>query len=123
MVENSETQYCYLNANNSDKLFNTFVSKRKDEKDSVNFVIVKQVGETASGQVYGNNKETTTVPRKEMPPRKKRKIGRSELESKLVSSRSTAKGFLQNRQMGKACKKNWDSDIPYIRNVFACLTV
>ena len=52
MVENPETQYCYLNANNSDKLLNTFVSKRKDEKDSINFVIVKQVGEIASGQVY-----------------------------------------------------------------------
>ena len=25
--------------------------------------------------------------------------------------------------MGKACKKNWDSDIPYIHNVFAFLTV
>ena len=52
MVENPETQYCYLNANNSDKLFNTFVSRRTNDKDSINFVIVKQVGETASGQVY-----------------------------------------------------------------------
>ena len=41
----------------------------------------------------------------------------------MVSSQSTAKGFLQNKQMGKTCKKNWDSDIPYIRNVFAFLTV
>ena len=67
--------------------------------------------------------ETTTVPRKKMSPRKKRKVNRSEFESKLVSSRSTAKGFLQNRQMGKACKKNWDSDIPYIYNIFIFLTV
>ena len=52
MVENPDTQYCYLNSNNSDKLFNTFVSKRTDDKDSINFVIAKQVGETASGQVY-----------------------------------------------------------------------
>ena len=52
MVENPETQYCYLNVNNSDKLFHTFVSKRTDEKDSINFIIVKQVGETASAQVY-----------------------------------------------------------------------
>ena len=58
-----------------------------------------------------------------MPPRKKRKIDQSEFESKLVSSRSTAKGFSKNRQMGKACKKNWDIDIPYIRNIFAFLTV
>ena len=41
MVENPETQYCYLNANNSDKSFKTFVSEKTDEKDSVNFVIVK----------------------------------------------------------------------------------
>ena len=33
LLENPETQYCYLNANNSDKLFNTFVSKRTDKKD------------------------------------------------------------------------------------------
>ena len=52
MAENLDTQYCYLKANNSDKLFNTFVSNRTDEKDSTNFVIVKKVGETASGQVY-----------------------------------------------------------------------
>ena len=67
--------------------------------------------------------ETTTVPRKEMPLRKKRKVDRSEFESKLVSSRSTAEGFLQNRQMGKACKNNSDSDIPKIGNVFVFLTV
>ena len=67
--------------------------------------------------------ETTAVRPKEMPAQKKRKVDRSEFESNLVSCRSTAKGFLQNRQMGKACKKNWDSDIPYIRNVFTFLTV
>ena len=167
MVENPETQYCYLNSNNSDKLFNTFVSKRTDDKDSINFVIAKHVGEIASGQVYelktNQNepsstdekehqlrnqqdrgvsstrnsrlqfKSTRTTPgfllahrnraRKEMPPQKKRKVERSKFESKLVSSRSTAKRFLQNRQMGKACKRDWDSDIPYIRNIFAFLTV
>ena len=48
MVENPETQYCYLNWNNSHKLFNSFVSKRTDDKGSINFVIAKQVGETAS---------------------------------------------------------------------------
>ena len=40
-----------------------------------------------------------------------------------MSSQSTAKGFLQNIQMGKACKKNWDSDILFIRNIFAFLTL
>ena len=66
---------------------------------------------------------TETIPRKEIRPRKKRKVNRSEFESKLVSGPSTAKGFLQNRQMGKACKKNWDSDIPYICNIFTFLSV
>ena len=50
--------------------------------------------------------ETTTMSRKEMPPQKKRKVDQSKFESKLVSSRSTDKEFLQNRQMGKVCKKN-----------------
>ena len=66
---------------------------------------------------------TETVPKKVMPPRKKRKVKRTEFESKLVSSRTTAKGFLQNSQMGKLCKKSWDSDIPYIHNIFTFLTV
>ena len=57
------------------------------------------------------------------PPLKKRKAQRSQFESRLVTSRCTVKGFLQNRQMGKASKKDWDSDINYIRNIFAFLTV
>ena len=40
-----------------------------------------------------------------------------------MTSRCTAKGFLQNRLIGKASKKEWDSDITYIRNIFAFLTV
>ena len=52
--------------------------------------------------------------KKEMQPREKKKVDRSEFESKLISGRITAKGFLQNRQMGKARKKDWDSDIPYM---------
>ena len=51
-VQNPETQYCYLNSSTSDKLFNTFVSRRTDDKDQLKFVIEKQVGETGSGQVY-----------------------------------------------------------------------
>ena len=68
MVENPKTQYCYLNSNNSDKLFNTFVSKRTDDKDSINFVIAKHVGETASGQVYKlkrNQNEPSSTNKKE----------------------------------------------------------
>ena len=49
MVKNPETQYCYLNSNNSDKLFNALVSKRTDDKDSINFVIAEQAQETVSG--------------------------------------------------------------------------
>ena len=66
-----------------------------------------------------------TAPRKEMkkPPTKKRKVQWSKFESRLVTSRCTAKGFLQNRLIGKASKKEWDSDITYIRNIFAFLTV
>ena len=56
-------------------------------------------------------------------PRKERKVQRSEFKSRLVTSHCTAKGFLQNRQMEKASKKGWDSDITYIRNIFALLTV
>ena len=57
------------------------------------------------------------------PPSKKKKVQWSDFETKLVNSRSTAQGFLQNRQMGKASKKDWDTDIVYIRNIFAYWTV
>ena len=79
---------------------------------------------------YANKKEivnnnNNTAPRKETkkPALKKRKFQRSDFQSRLVTSRCTAKGFLQNRQMGKASRKDWDSDITYIRNIFAFLTV
>ena len=68
IVENPETQYYYLNSKNSDKLFNTFVSKRSDDEDSINFIIAKQVGETASGQVNGlktNQNESSSTNEKE----------------------------------------------------------
>ena len=67
----------------------------------------------------------TLVPPKEIlkPPSKKKKVQQSDFETKLVNSQSVAKGFLQNRQMGKASKKDWDTAIAYIRNVFAYLTV
>ena len=51
-LENLETQYCYLNSSTSDKLFNTFLSKRTENSDQIQFIIEKQVGETDSGQVY-----------------------------------------------------------------------
>ena len=91
-VENPETRYCYLNSSTSDKLFNTFVSKRTDDSDQIECIIEKKVGE---------------------------KVERSDFETKSVISRLAPKGFLQNRQMSKASKKDWETDIAYIRNVFA----
>ena len=58
------------------------------------------------------------------PLSKKRKVQRSKFKSRLVTSRCTAKYFLQNHQMGKVSKKDWESDIIYIRkNIFPFLTV
>ena len=51
-VENLETQYYYLNPSTSDKLFNTFVSKRTEDSDHIQFITEKQVGGTELGQVY-----------------------------------------------------------------------
>ena len=50
-VENCETQYSYLNSKTSDKLFNTFMSKRTNDSDQIEFIMEKQVGETDSGQI------------------------------------------------------------------------
>ena len=57
------------------------------------------------------------------PLSKKRNVQRSEFESRLVNSPFTAKGSLQNCQMGKVSKKDWDRDTTYIRNTFVFLTV
>ena len=51
-MENLETQYFYLNSSTLDNLFNTFVSKRMDHSDQIEFIIGKQVEETDSGHVY-----------------------------------------------------------------------
>ena len=51
-VEKPTVQYCYLNTSTSDKLFDTFTSRRKEQEDKIEFIIEKQVGEAASGQVY-----------------------------------------------------------------------
>ena len=51
-VEKPETQHCYLNSSTLDKLFNSFVSKRTNDSDQIQFIIEKQVRETDSGQVY-----------------------------------------------------------------------
>ena len=36
----------------SNKLFNTFVNKRMDDSDQIEFTIERQIRETDSGQVY-----------------------------------------------------------------------
>ena len=63
---------------------------------------------------------------KELPPSpqpKKYKENWSEFEKRIISQRTEEIGFLQKRQMGKASKKDWDLDMPHIRNFFAYLTV
>ena len=45
------------------------------------------------------------------------------MEHRIVTQRQSSKGYLQNRQMGKACKKDWDTDIAYIRNVLVFVAV
>ena len=57
------------------------------------------------------------------PSKKKQKADRNEMENRILSQRSGGKGYLQNCQMGKASEKDWDTDIAYIRNVFAYLLV
>ena len=66
-VENPTVQRCYLNSSTSDKLFDTFISKRTDKKDQIEFVTEKQVGETASGKVYElqTNKDGVSNDRKD----------------------------------------------------------
>ena len=64
------------------------------------------------------------LPQKEMPkpPSNNKKVPRSDFETKLLNSRSAAKVLQQNRQMFKASKTVWDTNITNIRNVFAYLT-
>ena len=44
-------------------------------------------------------------------------------EQRKSDQRLTANGYLQNKHMGRASKKDWYSDIAYMRNIFALLTV
>ena len=99
MVENPEIQYCYLNLNNSDKLFNTFVSKGTDDKDSINFVIAKHLGEIASGQVYElktNQNEPSSTHEKEHQLRNQQGRGVSSTRNARIQFKSThtTPGFL-----------------------------
>ena len=54
---------------------------------------------------------------------KKRKENQTEFEKRLINQRGSSIGFLQNHQMGKAIKKDWDIDVAYVRNLFAYLLV
>ena len=69
-VENPTVQCCYLNSTTSNKLFDTFTSRRTEQEDKIEFIIGKQVGETALGQIYelqtnkdggADNKRTKTT--------------------------------------------------------------
>ena len=51
-MENPNQQECYLNSNISDKLFNTFTSRRTDNKEVIVFAIEKQIRTTGLGKVY-----------------------------------------------------------------------
>ena len=51
-VENPDQQECYLNSITSDKLFNTFTSRRTDNREVIEFVIEKQIRETGSRKIY-----------------------------------------------------------------------
>ena len=98
-VENPETQYCYLNSSTSDKLFNTFVSRRTDDKDQLKFVIEKQVGETGSGQVYilKNNLDGESVTKEEQQQRgagADRFRSRSRRSRLQIGSKRTTPGFI-----------------------------
>ena len=78
----------FINASNSNKLFNTFPSKRTDDKDSINFVIVEQVWETASGQVYelkANRNELNSTDEKERQLRKQQGQGVSSTRNNLTT--------------------------------------
>ena len=51
-VENFDQQECFLNLNTFDKLFNTFTSRRTDNREVIEFVIEKQIGKAGSGKIY-----------------------------------------------------------------------
>ena len=53
------------------------------------------------------------VPQKEMlkPSSKKKQVQQDNFKTTLVNSGYVANGFLQNQQMGKVSKKDWDTEI------------
>ena len=65
------------------------------------------------------------VPSKDIlrPPSKKKKCEKNEIEHRIFTQRQASKGYLQNCQIGKASKKDWDANIAYVRNMFAFIAV
>ena len=65
----------------------------------------------------------SNIPQKERPkpPSNNKKVPRSDFETKLFNSRSAAKVLQQNRQMFKASKTVWDTNITNIRNPLCLL--
>ena len=51
--------------------------------------------------------------------RKRKRLERGEMDNRIISKRKTSKGFPKNIQMGKASKKDWNTDIRY-RYSFIC---
>ena len=51
-MENPDQQEYYLNSNTSDKLFNTFTSRRTDHKEVIESVIEKQITTAGLGKIY-----------------------------------------------------------------------
>ena len=63
---------------------------------------------------------TTTIPPR---PRKKITMCEKSFSNQIANQRLIAKSFLQNKQIGRANKKNLGEDIACIRNIIALLIV
>ena len=105
-VENPTVQYCYLNSGTLDKLFDMFTSRRTEQEDKIEFIIEKQVGETASGQVcerqtnkdggaYDKHTQTTEQRGSGRPDRIQRGVRRARLRKSYTR---TKPGFLAQRE-------------------------
>ena len=92
-----------------------FESKKPYSRTKPEFILAERKSKPESSKQRDDSSTT--------PSKKKQKADRNEMENRILSQRSGGKGYLQNRQMGKASEKDWDTDIAYIRNVFAYLLV
>ena len=93
VVTDSSYQY-ELKANNGARITSEFIRVVRSKK------CLKLAPTAVPTMIYVTDKASY----------KKMKI---DIEKRIVSHRLLAKGFLQNRQIGRASKKDWDTDIPY----------